>query len=208
MIGLALVLYFDTQKPPSEAKPRPPIASPTMTAQQPRIVEKQPDPQTPPAVVVAEPSPAIDAEGALKILQAKQTHQDVLRPEMLRYLQLSRKEIDAEVKAATSDVAAYTAEAVYAPERHTELYRKVNLLWDVPRLTDRENRWLAQSVAELNKLAIRHIEEAWKEGDGSTVIRTVSSFGEWAYRLDTEQEKRLATILQALAAGSRGRDDR
>ncbi|MGZ5440312.1 MAG: hypothetical protein ACXW4P_03975 [Thermoanaerobaculia bacterium] len=208
MIGVALVLYLDSRKSLREVRRTAAVTSTVSVTQTPPKIVEPPVLDIPRIIEIAPPTPAVEAERVLQLLEQKHTQQpDTLRPEMLRYLRLPKKEMEAEVKIATSEVAAYVADGVYAPERHSELYRKVNLLWDVPRQTDRDNRWLAQAVAELNKLAMRHIEEAWQEKDAANVVGTATALDEWVYRLDPQQEERLKTMLKTIIADAGVPDD-
>lgn len=203
LIGIALVLYLDARKTP----PAPAISA-TATQTQTQTHTQAPPPQPvkhhdPQAAEIARLKLAIEARRIMDLLSKRQTQNDQTRPEILQYTKLSAKELDAEIEAAVSAVSDYAALARYAPLPHQELYRRVNLLYDVDGLSDPQNKWLGQALGTLNELSVRHAEDAWKKGDAATAIRAADALGEWTFRLNKKQEPRLQVVLSAVAADAR-----
>lgn len=118
--------------------------------------------------------------------------------EVLRLAALSPDDLSAEIKVAVNEVAAYTDEDVYAPERHAELHRRVNTLYSIKGLSGKQNDWLLQAVRKLNDLAVRHAESAFEKKDVVSLARTVDILSGWSFRLTTKQRERLVTIIEAI----------
>lgn len=197
LIGIALVLYLDARK----TQPAPAIsATQSHTHAPPPQPVKHRDPQ---AEEIARLKLAIDARRIMDLLGKRQTKNDQTRPEIVRYTKLSAKELDAEIEAVASEVSDYAGIGRYAPVRHEELYRRVNLLFDVHGLSVTQNEWLGQALGALNELSVRHTEDAWEKGDAATAIHAADALGEWTFRLNEKQEPRLRAVLSAVAADAR-----
>jgi hypothetical protein len=122
--------------------------------------------------------------------------------ETLRLSKLSPADLAAEIKVLTDEVAAYTADGVYAPERHAELYRRANVLFSIKGLGDAQNNWLQRAVRELDELAVRHAEEALDKGDTVALVDTVMGIGDWSFRLTRKQRERLVAAVEASATAN------
>ncbi len=197
LIGIALVFYLDARKKPpipaisstrshTQASPPPPVKRRDLQAEE-----------------IARLRLAIDARRIMDLLGKRQNENDQTRPEILRYSKLPVKELHAEIEAVASEVSDYAGIGLYAPVRHGELYRRVNLLFDLNGLSVKQNEWLGQALGELNELSVRHAEDAWEKGDAATAIRTADALGEWTFRLNKAQEPRLQAVLAAVAADAR-----
>lgn len=143
---------------------------------------------------------AADADRALDLLRQPKPSLDPPRPEVARLAMLPENELRAEIELAYTDVGDYASHNTYAPERHAALYRRVNTFWDIRGLAEDENAWLGEAVTTLNELAVRHAEKSHDNARHEAVVRVAMSLGDWAYRLNPEQELRLASALKATLA--------
>jgi hypothetical protein len=200
-IGAVAVLYLDRLKSDaSQIRTAPAIT---------RVAQPLPTPPPPVEVsapLVVERSHISDAKRLLESLRRTPIQGAPKSAEAERLEKMTREELDGEVQSATSEAAAYEAEGRYAPEHHARLYHRVNVLFDVRGLTKRQNAWLAQAVQALNEIAVRHTEDALREGDIQGALQTADGFGEWSYRLNNDQERRLTTTLDKVELSSRLHD--
>jgi hypothetical protein len=201
LIGMGLVVYLEKNEVLSRGrgpKPAPsPSSTPTPLSQEEetmalhKLTRHQ-------AEEIARLRRAKDAAEALDLLLAPRSPRDPTRPEQIRLSALSSIELNNEIETAVEEAASYTAGGAYAPERHVDLHKRVNNLWSLPNLTDKQNKWLQKAVKELNDLAVRHAEEAIERGDEDEAIRAADGIGEWAWRLNADQKKRfLAAVTTA-----------
>jgi hypothetical protein len=203
LIGMGLVIYLDkkevyprdraTNPATLPASPPAPVRQDEETAVLRNLTKRQ-------AEEIARLQRAKEVDEALYILRSPRSPRDPARPELVRLRALSSRELNNEIETAVGEVESYTEGGVYAPERHLELYKRINNLWDLRGLTPKQNEWLAVSVKELNGLVVRHVEEAIANGDEDEAVRAVTGLGEWAFRLIPDQRRRLIAALEKAAA--------
>jgi len=197
-LGIVAVLYLDRQDPDvahtgtssaatTAAQPPPALGSTVEVA----------------AHVVDDKRSLPDVDRLIRSLRRMPVHGEPKTAEAERLAKLSPEDLENEVQSATSEAAGYDAEGRYAPERHAQIYRRVNALFDVRGLTTKQNEWLAQAVQALNEIAVRHAEKAMRGGDNDAALRTAESFGEWGYRLNDDQEIRVIAVIRKVSATGR-----
>jgi hypothetical protein len=201
LIGMGLVIHFDRSDGVSKnrvTKTAPASSSISVEASNvndARRLRKLTEQQ---AEEIAHLRRLRETDEALELLRTTQTRPDPARPDLARYRSLSSRELNNEIETAVDEAANYTAEGEYAPERHKDLHRRINSLWDLRGLTDRQNKWLAEAAKELNELAVQHAEEAVENGRNDEVIGVAKGLGAWAFRLNDEQEKRLIVAVETV----------
>lgn len=200
LIGMGLIIYLDKSKVPSRepttedvaSRAPAPLSQEDSTAVLRSLAAQQ-------AEEIARLQRAREADEALELLRTPHTPRDPDRPELAQLRALSNRELRNEIETAVEEAANYTMAGAYAPERHKDLYQRINKLWDLTGLENRQNNWLGEAVEELNELAVQHAEEAMESGDEDEVIRVAIGLGDWAYRLNDDQEKRLIVAVEMIA---------
>jgi hypothetical protein len=194
VFGAVIVIYLDRHQVPT-----PPPAPSTHARQviTPRTDTALHELATRQAAEIARLKLAVDVDHVLNLLRRSKPSLDPARPEVVTLARLPFKELHDEIKLAATDVANYASEDTYAPEQHATLYHRVNTLWDIRGLSDDENAWLAEAVKILDELAVRHAEESLRDGDNEAVVRVALSLGDWTFRLNHDQKKRLTSVLRA-----------
>jgi hypothetical protein len=191
-IGLVIGISIALRLSPPQT-PAPPGKPPTVAP-----ASKSATPATTAVVALAD-----RAERMIASINTRRAAADQASPEILHYKKMSPDELDAEIENVANETNDYTAENKYAPERHANLYRRVNVMFDIKGLSAKQNKWLAESVMALNDLSVRHAEDAWSEHDGLTTVRTAEALGEWGFRLNPPQKQRLTAVLTSVAAHTR-----
>lgn len=201
LIGMGLVIYFDKNEAVSQTTEASAAASAiTVTAANDTNVYALRELSEQQAEEIARLRRGKEAGDALNLLRSKQTPPDPTRPDLASYRALSPRELSNEIETAVDEAASYTSGGIYAPQRHRDLHRRINTLWDLRGLTPTQNKWLAEAAKELNELAVHHAEEAVEKGSNDEVVAVVTGLGDWAFRLNDDQEKRLVAAVEIVAS--------
>lgn len=113
----------------------------------------------------------------------------------LHYLGLSREAANREALVIADSASQYVGNGLYAEATHTDLYQRVNQLYDIQGLSAQSNRALESAFTELNKLAVHHMEQSIALDRPEDAIRTALTLDRWARRLTDDQQKRCEAIL-------------
>jgi hypothetical protein len=198
-LGALIVIYLDRHRTP--APPVPPASSTHSTASvTPVNTTDLNEAAARQALETARLDLAADADAARALLGQDKPLLDSPRAEVAQLEMLPEEEIRTDIEQAYTEVGDYAAQSSYGPEKHATLYRRVNTLWDIRGLPEKENGWLGEAVATLNELAVRHAEKSYENGRYEAVVRVAKSLGDWTYRLNKDQEQRLASVLQETSA--------